>query len=110
MTAKANPAETPPFAGAPAAPCLEATGVDKTFGAFPALRKVSLAVGKGEFVCILGPSGCGKTTLLRVIAGLEKPDAGVVRINGRDVTRTPVSRRGVGIVFQSYALFPNLDA
>lgn len=110
MTAKANPAETPAFAGDPAAPCLEATGIDKAFGAFPALRKVSLAVGKGEFVCILGPSGCGKTTLLRVIAGLEKPDAGVVRINGRDVTRTPVSRRGVGIVFQSYALFPNLDA
>lgn len=90
--------------------CLTVIGVDKNFGSFTALKNVSLTVPKGEFVCILGPSGCGKTTLLRVIAGLEKPDGGTVHIDGRDVTAEPVSRRGVGIVFQSYALFPNLDA
>ncbi|MDR1520093.1 MAG: ATP-binding cassette domain-containing protein [Planctomycetota bacterium] len=116
MTARANPAEligagdSPRPAAGFAGRSLEISGINKRFGAFPALRNVTLTVGKGEFVCILGPSGCGKTTLLRVIAGLEKPDSGTVRIEGFDVTDAPVSRRGVGIVFQSYALFPNLDA
>jgi iron(III) transport system ATP-binding protein len=84
-------------------------GVRKTWGDVVALERESLAVGEGEFVTILGPSGCGKTTLLRVIAGLEVPDEGIVHLAGRDVTREPVSRRGCGIVFQSYALFPNLS-
>jgi hypothetical protein len=65
-------------------------------------------VEKGKLVCFLGPSGCGKTTLLRVIAGLEVQDAGRIEIAGRDVTRLPPARRDFGIVFQSYALFPNL--
>jgi iron(III) transport system ATP-binding protein len=69
---------------------------------------VSLSVGEGEFVCFLGPSGCGKTTLLRIIAGLERQNAGVVRMSGRDVSSLPPSERNYGIVFQSYALFPNL--
>ncbi len=103
MTANPNNAEA-------VRPTLRIEGVDKNFGSFSALRNVSLTVAKGEFVCILGPSGCGKTTLLRIIAGLEKPDAGSVHIAGRDVTNEPVSRRGVGIVFQSYALFPNLNS
>jgi iron(III) transport system ATP-binding protein len=89
-------------------PYLLVEGVQKNFGRFPALQDVSLAAGRGEFVCVLGPSGCGKTTLLRVVAGLERPEAGRVIIDGRDVSRLPVSRRNVGIVFQSYALFPNL--
>ncbi len=89
---------------------LQVDDVTKTFGRFPALADVSLTAGRGEFVCVLGPSGCGKTTLLRVIAGLEPPEAGRVWIDGRDVSRLPVSRRNVGIVFQSYALFPNLTA
>jgi iron(III) transport system ATP-binding protein len=91
-------------------PYLLVEGVRKTFGRFSALQDVSLGAPRGEFVCVLGPSGCGKTTLLRVVAGLERPDAGRVRIDGRDVSRLPVSRRNVGIVFQSYALFPNLTA
>ena len=73
-----------------------------------ALENVSLAVEQGKLVCFLGPSGCGKTTLLRVIAGLEAQDAGRIEIAGRDVSRLPPSQRDFGIVFQSYALFPNL--
>ena len=83
-------------------------GVTKRFGAFTALDDVSLEVEQGKLVCFLGPSGCGKTTLLRVIAGLEVQDAGAIEIGGRDVTRLPPAQRDFGIVFQSYALFPNL--
>jgi iron(III) transport system ATP-binding protein len=90
----------------PAAVALE--GIAKKFGAVVALRDVSLAVAEGEFVCFLGPSGCGKTTLLRIVAGLERQNAGVVRMAGRDVTGLPPGQRNYGIVFQSYALFPNL--
>jgi iron(III) transport system ATP-binding protein len=87
---------------------VELEGIAKTFGAVTALRDVSLTVRDGEFVCFLGPSGCGKTTLLRIIAGLERQNAGIVRMAGRDVSRLPPSQRNYGIVFQSYALFPNL--
>jgi len=87
---------------------LEARGITKTLGEFVALNNVSLGVKKGEFVSILGPSGCGKTTLLRVIAGLEEPNAGSVWLNARDVSREPVAKRRFGIVFQSSALFPNI--
>jgi iron(III) transport system ATP-binding protein len=91
-------------------PFLQVGGIQKTFGRFPALRGLSFTARRGEFVCILGPSGCGKTTVLRVVAGLERQDAGTVRLAGRDVSRLPVASRNVGIVFQSYALFPNLTA
>ena len=84
------------------------SGINKQFGAFQALRDIALDVHKGEFVCLLGPSGCGKTTLLRIIAGLESADAGQITMHGKDVTRQPPARRDYGIVFQSYALFPNL--
>jgi iron(III) transport system ATP-binding protein len=80
----------------------------KRFGKFTALKNVSLSVNKGEFVCFLGPSGCGKTTLLRAIAGLDPQDEGTISIGGRDVSRLPPAARDFGIVFQSYALFPNL--
>ncbi|HEU0008515.1 MAG TPA: ABC transporter ATP-binding protein, partial [Verrucomicrobiae bacterium] len=70
---------------------------------------VSLAIGRGEFFSLLGPSGCGKTTLLRIIAGLDLPDTGEVRLAGRNVTNTPAHRRPVNTVFQSYALFPHLS-
>jgi iron(III) transport system ATP-binding protein len=73
------------------------------------LRDIQLEVAQGEFVCFLGPSGCGKTTLLRIIAGLEAQSAGTLRQNGRDISRLPPSQRDYGIVFQSYALFPNLS-
>jgi len=87
---------------------LEVREIDKRFGAFTALDNVSISANRGEFVSILGPSGCGKTTMLRVIAGLEAQNSGTVWLNGRDVTRESVTKRNLGIVFQSYALFPNL--
>jgi iron(III) transport system ATP-binding protein len=90
-------------------PYLELQGVKKDFGTFTALRDIRLEVAQGEFVCFLGPSGCGKTTLLRIIAGLEVQTAGTVRQAGRDISRLPPAQRDYGIVFQSYALFPNLS-
>ena len=84
--------------------------MSKKFGTVVAIGGVSLSVAEGEFVCFLGPSGCGKTTLLRIIAGLERQNDGVVRIRGRDVSALPPAQRNYGIVFQSYALFPNLTA
>ncbi|HVZ46999.1 MAG TPA: putative 2-aminoethylphosphonate ABC transporter ATP-binding protein [Ramlibacter sp.] len=83
--------------------------IRKEFGAFTALADISLAIHRGEFVCFLGPSGCGKTTLLRIVAGLESQTSGEVWQNGRDISRLPPAERDYGIVFQSYALFPNLD-
>jgi iron(III) transport system ATP-binding protein len=87
---------------------LRLEGVCKSFGAFVALRDVDLSIKRGEFVCFLGPSGCGKTTLLRIIAGLEQQTRGRIVQNGRDVSHLPPAARDYGIVFQSYALFPNL--
>lgn len=84
-------------------------GISKSFGNFSALRDVNLRVAKGEFVCFLGPSGCGKTTLLRIIAGLETQDAGRIDQAGKDISWLPPIKRDYGIVFQSYALFPNLS-
>ncbi len=72
------------------------------------MEDINISIREGEFVCLLGPSGCGKTTLLRILAGLEKPSAGKVYIRGADVTRMHPSKRNYGIVFQSYALFPNM--
>ncbi|WP_324753360.1 putative 2-aminoethylphosphonate ABC transporter ATP-binding protein [Roseovarius sp. Pro17] len=80
----------------------------KAFGDFLALSDVSLDIQEGEFVCFLGPSGCGKTTLLRAIAGLDLQTKGSVHQGGKDVSNLPPSQRDFGIVFQSYALFPNL--
>lgn len=90
------------------APFLRIRNLVKRFGAFVALKDVSLDVTSGEFVCFLGPSGCGKTTLLRAIAGLDPQDEGLIEMGGRDVSRLPPAGRDFGIVFQSYALFPNL--
>ncbi|MGF1490994.1 MAG: putative 2-aminoethylphosphonate ABC transporter ATP-binding protein [Microcoleaceae cyanobacterium] len=87
---------------------LRIEGVNKYFGDFAALRDIYLEVYPGEFVCLLGPSGCGKTTLLRIIAGLESQSKGRVIQAGKDVSNAPPSQRDFGIVFQSYALFPNL--
>jgi len=91
-----------------AGPFLRLEGIRKDFGAFTALRDIRLEVEPGEFVCFLGPSGCGKTTLLRIIAGLEAQTAGSIWQGGRDVSVLPPAQRDYGIVFQSYALFPNL--
>jgi iron(III) transport system ATP-binding protein len=89
-------------------PFLEITGVGKQFGSFVALRDVSLSIVEGEFVSFVGPSGCGKTTLLRAIAGLDPATTGVIRQAGREITGLPPAARDFGIVFQSYALFPNI--
>jgi putative spermidine/putrescine transport system ATP-binding protein len=83
-------------------------GVTKVFGHVRALDDVSLQIASGEMLALLGPSGCGKTTLLRLVAGLELPTAGRIRIGGDDVTAAPPRERPIGMVFQSYALFPNL--
>nr|WP_272931520.1 ABC transporter ATP-binding protein [Halobacterium noricense] len=83
-------------------------GVTREFGATTAVDDVSLAVEDGEFFTLVGPSGCGKTTTLRLIAGFEQPDAGDVRFGGDSVAGTPPEDRDVGIVFQSYALFPHM--
>ncbi|MGR3717470.1 MAG: putative 2-aminoethylphosphonate ABC transporter ATP-binding protein [Thermohalobaculum sp.] len=80
----------------------------KSFGDFQALKDISLEIFDGEFVCFLGPSGCGKTTLLRAIAGLDLQTSGVVEQGGRDISNLPPAQRDFGIVFQTYALFPNL--
>ncbi|MFD1795594.1 ABC transporter ATP-binding protein [Paracoccus aurantiacus] len=88
---------------------LRIDGVSKEFGSFRALDNVSLDIPNGKFVCLLGPSGCGKTTLLRVIAGLESPTAGRVHVGGEDQTELATHKRGMGMVFQSLALFPHLN-
>jgi multiple sugar transport system ATP-binding protein len=84
-------------------------GVSKHFGTTPVIGEVSLGIEPGEFVVFVGPSGCGKSTLLRLIAGLEEPSAGSIHISGRDVTRAHPSKRGVAMVFQSYALYPHMS-
>ncbi|OMQ26765.1 putative 2-aminoethylphosphonate ABC transporter ATP-binding protein [Serratia oryzae] len=89
-------------------PYLDIKHLNKHFGAFQALKDISLSIEQGEFICFLGPSGCGKTTLLRAIAGLDLPDSGQIWQGGHDISQLPPQRRDFGIVFQSYALFPNL--
>ena len=81
----------------------------KQFGDFAAVDRVSLSVPHGTFVCLLGPSGCGKTTLLRMIAGLEQPSRGEILLDNEDITPVPTHKRGLGMVFQSLALFPHLS-
>ena len=89
-------------------PALALRGLRKTFGAVVAVDDVSLEAAPGEFLSLLGPSGCGKSTILRMVAGLVEPDSGQVVLAGADITRVPVHRRHLGLVFQSYALFPHM--
>ena len=90
-------------------PAIEARKLCKSFGKLDALRELSFRVEEGEYAVVLGPSGCGKTTLLRIIAGLVKPDSGSVLVGGADITATPPEERGIGFFFQNYALFPHLS-
>jgi putative spermidine/putrescine transport system ATP-binding protein len=87
---------------------LDIQGLSKSYGETPALEEVSLEVREGELLTLLGPSGSGKTTLLKVIAGFESPTRGTVLLRGRDISRLAPARRGVGMVFQHYALFPHM--
>jgi len=91
----------------PASISIEAVG--KTYGSFHALGNVSLEVGAGEFLTLLGPSGSGKSTLLMALAGFVIPDRGAIRISGENVVDRPANKRNIGIVFQSYALFPHMN-
>src|SRR3989442_8820557 len=90
-------------------PLLLLKDISKRFDTTQAVANVSLAVERGEFFGLLGPSGCGKTATLRIIAGLELPDTGSVEFDGRDITTLPSEKRGFGMVFQNYALFPHLN-
>lgn len=107
------PAEATPlgYRQRPARPLLEVERLRKHFphAEAPAVERVSLAVGEGELLALLGPSGCGKTTTLRMIGGFEAPDEGTIRLAGRDITHLPPEARGIGFVFQDYALFPHLN-
>ena len=91
------------------APHLVVRHASKRYGSTTVLDRVDLSIARGELVTLLGPSGCGKTTLLRLVAGLATPDEGSIEIAGRDVTNVPPHKRNVGVVFQSYALFPHLS-
>lgn len=95
----------------PARALLEVDKLRKAFGqtGAAAVERVSLSVGEGELLALLGPSGCGKTTTLRMIGGFETPDSGTIRLAGQDITTRPPEARGIGFVFQDYALFPHLD-
>lgn len=88
---------------------LQVRDVSVSFGETPVLRGINLRVERGEIVCLLGPSGCGKTTLLRVIAGLEKPEQGDVWFDGQSVLDIPIHQRGFGLMFQDFALFPHMN-
>lgn len=89
---------------------LELTGITKYFGQFTAVEHINLSVERGEFLTLLGPSGCGKTTILRMVAGFEIPSEGSIRLDGEDITGKAASKRPMGMVFQSYALFPHMTA
>jgi putative spermidine/putrescine transport system ATP-binding protein len=87
---------------------LEINHLEKSFGPARVVKDFNLGIQKGEFVSLLGPSGCGKTTVLRMVAGFETPSSGVININGKDVVQQRPNQRNIGMVFQAYALFPNL--
>jgi putative spermidine/putrescine transport system ATP-binding protein len=89
-------------------PYLQIRNLDKSFGATRVVKDFNLSVEKGEFISLLGPSGCGKTTVLRMVAGFETPSSGAILIDGKDVVALRPNQRNIGMVFQSYALFPNL--
>ncbi len=88
---------------------LEVQNLQKSFGAKQVLKGIDFSAESGEFVSLLGPSGCGKTTILRILSGLETPDEGAVLVDGQDISRVKPEKRNIGLVFQNYALFPNMN-
>src|SRR6059036_813621 len=89
---------------------LELQDLHRDFGTVKALNGINIELGEGEFLSLLGPSGCGKTTALRLVAGFDRPDAGRILVDGKDVTGVPPNKRDMGMVFQAYSLFPNMTA
>ena len=87
---------------------VEMTGLRRNYGDVHALDGLDLHLSPGEMVVLLGPSGCGKTTALRILAGLERQDAGTISVGGKDLSRVPANKRDMGMVFQAYSLFPHL--
>src|SRR5213078_3648893 len=91
-------------------PYLELQNLHRDFGTTKALDGIEIQLGEGEFLSLLGPSGCGKTTALRLVAGFDRPDAGAIVVDGKDVTSVAPNKRDMGMVFQAYSLFPNMNA
>src|SRR5881398_1076389 len=89
---------------------LQLENLHRDFGTVKALNGIDISLGEGEFLSLLGPSGCGKTTALRLVAGFDRPDAGRIVVDGKDVTGVPPNKRDMGMVFQAYSLFPNMTA
>src|SRR4051812_4262618 len=89
---------------------LELQDLHRTFGSHVALDGINISLDQGEFLSLLGPSGCGKTTALRIVAGFDRPDAGRVVVDGRDLSGVGPNKRDMGMVFQAYSLFPNMTA
>jgi putative spermidine/putrescine transport system ATP-binding protein len=89
---------------------LQLENLHRSFGAFKALKGINISLGEGEFLSLLGPSGCGKTTALRLVAGFDQPNEGRILVEGKDITRVPPNKRDMGMVFQAYSLFPNMNA
>src|SRR5258706_1640303 len=87
---------------------LDLVNVQKSFGRIKILHDISIGLTDGEFLVLVGPSGCGKSTLMNIIAGLEEPTGGQLRLEGRDITDLPPADRNISMVFQSYALYPNM--
>src|ERR1700743_3605710 len=88
---------------------LEISTLKKSYGANQGVKHFDLKVERGEFITLLGPSGCGKTTILRMVAGFERPTSGTILVEGKDISPLPPNQRKIGMVFQAYALFPNMN-